>query len=91
MVSCENALVLHGQDRLGVTLTVLIEDPEGATIRKLVAEAMATGTAGGADSAERSATSRGSLWISPSPVSVKLRLFCLPYAGGVSENVFARY
>ena len=32
----------------------------------------------------------GSLWISPSPVTVKLRLFCLPYAGGVSENVYAR-
>ncbi|CAL8466746.1 g6282 [Coccomyxa elongata] len=79
------------QDRLGVTLTVLIEDPEGATIRKLVAEAMASGMAGGADGAARSAMSRGSLWISPSPVSVKLRLFCLPYAGGISENVFARW
>ncbi len=31
-----------------------------------------------------------SIWISPTPVSVKMRLFCLPYAGGVSENVFAR-
>ena len=32
-----------------------------------------------------------STWIAPSPVSVRMRLFCLPYAGGVSENVFARY
>ena len=31
------------------------------------------------------------VWISPAPVSVKMRLFCLPYAGGVSENVFARW
>lgn len=91
VLSCKIGELLRGQDRLGVTLTVLIEDPEGATIRALVAEAMATGAAGGADGAARSATSRGSLWISPSPVSVKLRLFCLPYAGGVSENVFARY
>ena len=32
----------------------------------------------------------GPLWVSPAPVSVKMRIFCLPYAGGVSENVFAR-
>ncbi len=76
------------QDRLGVILTVLIEDPEGATITRLVAEAVSA--TGGADGAARSSGSRGSLWISPSPVTVKLRLFCLPYAGGVSENVFAR-
>lgn len=31
-----------------------------------------------------------SLWISPSPFTVKMRVFCIPYAGGVSENVFAR-
>jgi aryl carrier-like protein len=30
------------------------------------------------------------LWVSPAPVSVKMRIFCLSYAGGVSENVFAR-
>jgi hypothetical protein len=29
-------------------------------------------------------------WIPAVPVSIKLRLYCLPYAGGVSENVFAR-
>ena len=33
----------------------------------------------------------GHLWISPAPFSVKMRLFCLPYAGGVSENVFGRW
>jgi hypothetical protein len=76
------------QDRLGLTLTVLIEDPGGATIARLVAEVV--GAAGGAAGSAQSSGSRGSLWISPSPVSIKLRLFCLPYAGGVSENVFAR-
>ena len=80
------------QDRLGVALTVLIEDPEGATIQRLVAEAaQATSAAGGsARSMAAAASGRGSLWIAPCPVSVKLRLFCLPYAGGVSENVFVR-
>ena len=34
---------------------------------------------------------RQSVWIGRSPISIKLRLFCLPYAGGVSENVFGRY
>ncbi len=82
------------QDRLGVALTVLIEDPEGATIQRLVAEAVQASAAargsGGARSMVAASSGRGSLWIAPCPVSVKLRLFCLPYAGGVSENVFAR-
>jgi acyl transferase domain-containing protein/surfactin synthase thioesterase subunit/acyl carrier protein/NAD(P)-dependent dehydrogenase (short-subunit alcohol dehydrogenase family) len=30
-------------------------------------------------------------WIAPAPTMVKLRLFCLPWAGGVSENLFARW
>lgn len=29
-------------------------------------------------------------WVSPAPFSIKMRVFCLPYAGGVSENVFAK-
>ena len=29
-------------------------------------------------------------WIAPAPVAIKMRIFCLPYAGGVSENVFGR-
>lgn len=70
-----------------MTLTVLIEDPEGATISRLVAEAA---SAAGSGAASQASGSWGSLWISPSPVAVKLRLYCLPYAGGVSENVFAR-
>ena len=29
-------------------------------------------------------------WVAPAPFSVKMRVFCLPYAGGVSENVYGR-
>ncbi len=86
-------LTCPAQDRLGLALTVLIEDPAGATVQRLVAEALQATTAGpsgGGQGASAAAAARGSLWIAPCPVSVKLRLFCLPYAGGVSENVFAR-
>ncbi len=56
----------------------------------IAAEAHAT-LASGPDGVSTAPTEPWSTWIAPSPVSVKLRLFCLPYAGGVSENVFARY
>lgn len=42
-------------------------------------------------SVQSAAALAGPQWISPAPVAVKMRLFCLPYAGGVSENVFGRY
>ena len=97
-------------------LMVLVEDPQAATIRSIVAEATAqlaahapaaTAAASGAPSgkpaaavhvaafagppaAEHAAVAAGPLWVSPAPISIKMRLFCLPYAGGVSENVFAR-
>lgn len=29
--------------------------------------------------------------ISPSPIRIKLRIFCLPWAGGVSENLFSHW
>lgn len=29
-------------------------------------------------------------WVSPAPFSIKMRVFCFPYAGGVSDNVFAK-
>lgn len=82
------------QEMTGVVLTGLVEDPEGATIKKLASEAaaalagpMAAGPETSAGSQERR---QSSLWIAPAPSLIKLRLFCLPYAGGVSENVFAR-
>lgn len=99
-------------------LMVLVEDPQAATIRLIVAEAAAQlatlqPAAGGrgqgitvhvaahagaplasthapaAWQAQKVAT--GPLWVSPAPVAIKMRIFCLPYAGGVSENVFARW
>ena len=75
------------QERLAITLTLLLEDPAGATINRLAAEA-----AGAAPSSNGApaAPAPGSLWIAPAPAPVRMRLFCLPYAGGVSENVFAR-
>jgi len=83
--------VLHAtQERLGLELTSLIEDPQSASVRMIAAEAHAIQASGPA-SGSVSPSEPWSTWIAPSPVSVKLRLFCLPYAGGVSENVFARY
>ena len=78
------------QERLGLELTSLIEDPQSASVRMITAEAHAM-LASGTDIGPASPSEAWSTWIAPSPVSVKLRLFCLPYAGGVSENVFARY
>jgi len=86
----EAALVVSGrarQERLGVQLTLLLEDPEGATLSRRAAAAAAAAAAGGSAAAPPDARS---LWIAPAPSSIRLRLFCLPYAGGVSENVFAR-
>ena len=77
------------QERLGVELTTLIEDPSGATAAVLAAEAHAKMAAGNAGRQMQPAAMQ-STWISACPVTVKMRLFCLPYAGGVSENVFGR-
>ena len=73
-------------------LTSLIEDPEHASVRLIVSEAVGR-TGGGSGSAMQGVVGGNvvaSPWISPAPISVKMRLFCLPYAGGVSENVFGR-
>lgn len=35
--------------------------------------------------------SKESPWISTSPISIKMRLFCLPWAGGVSEHLFSQW
>ncbi len=73
-------------------LPLLLEDPEGATVRGLAREAHALlqSRTGGGDGAGRGALAPRSAWIAPAPASVRLRLFCLPYAGGVSENVYAK-
>ena len=76
------------QDVLGFASLSLVEDPQRATLTQLiqdVASACAT------EASQTSALPRDiSPWIARSPVTIKLRLFCLPYAGGVSENLFAR-
>ena len=112
--------LLDVQDQLGVELMVLVEDPQTATIRRIVAEAAAqlaaaapmpatsvphshpfavhinahSGSSSPAVTSGRVQLGKAALaapaWISPAPFAVKMRLFCLPYAGGVSENVFAR-
>lgn len=117
------------QEVLGVELTSLVEDPQGATMAALAREAaslLASNSTRANARANESTTEvrqpllvthqqpqlavtlehsldvaiahdgndlakdRAKPWISPAPVSVKMRLFCIPYAGGVSENVYAR-
>lgn len=70
-----------------MTPTLLLEDPEGATLSRLAAEAAG---AAPADSGAAEAPASGSPWIAPAPAPLRMRLFCLPYAGGMSENVYAR-
>lgn len=78
-------------------LATLLEDPEGATVLRLAREAHAAlrdhnsggGHAGGSGAGAGRQAAR-SAWIAPAPALVRMRLFCLPYAGGVSENIFAR-
>ena len=115
-------------ESLGVELAILIEDPQGATVAAIVAEAVSKLGSANGETAENThsvpqsqnavqqskhqawqasqfkdmdgnevhtsswqpTNRRVPPWISPAPISVKMRLFCIPYAGGVSENVFAR-
>lgn len=85
------------QDTFAHEFLSLIEEPEAVTIDKLVHELIARGRGVSltAESLDQSlightGSVQESVWIGRSPVTIKLRLFCLPYAGGVSENVFAR-
>lgn len=79
------------QECLGVEVLSLIEDPMNATIARLAQEAYAKLTLGGDDRLSTAQREEKSIWISPAPISIKMRIFCLPYAGGVSGNVFARW
>ena len=75
-----------------------MDDPERATVECIVAEVMAKspeqrghGAASGASALQlTAATAAAARWVAPAYSSIRMRLFCLPYAGGVSENVFAR-
>ncbi len=81
--------MLASQEKLGLELASLIDDPQNASVRVIAAEAFAK-LASGEAGPQAAAETMGSQWISPAPVTIKMRLFCLPYAGGVSENVYAR-
>lgn len=81
-------------------VATLVDNPEGATVQWIVAEVMAkappqAGLAAVAGisalgSASVAAATEAARWVAPAPRSIRMRLFCLPYAGGVSENVFGR-
>ena len=79
------------QELTGLELSALIEDPEHASVEVIAAEALArSGSATRESRAAARAEPTWARWVAPAPFTVKMRLFCLPYAGGVSENVFAR-
>lgn len=80
-------------------VATLVDNPEGATIERIVAEVMAKApqqasqgaVAGpGALPPGLATAAAAARWVAPAPSSIRMRLFCLPYAGGVSENVFGR-
>ena len=77
------------QETFHITAMTLIENPESTTIEHLVLDIIASSNELQNASPIDDGDAR-SMWIAPSPVSVKMRLFCFPYAGGISENVFAR-
>ena len=81
VIAQRNAL----QEHYGVTTTALIDDPNGVTVEGLALEIIVS-----TKTQDKHVSSMTSTWISPSPVSIRLRLYCLPYAGGISENVYAR-
>lgn len=84
------------QDRIGVEISTLLEDPANATAQRIARDARqqllsrASKPGAGAAAGGSIAMAHAASWIARAPVQIKLRLFCLPYAGGVSENVFGR-
>lgn len=67
----------------------LIDSPESTNIEQLVSDIVRSSEETH-NALHMHDESTKSMWIAPSPISVKMRLFCFPYAGGISENVFAR-
>ena len=89
----ELTLVLHVQDQFGVELVSLIENASEVTIEKLAHEVQRL-LGSQPHQGEQHAVSQTramASFICHAPITVKMRLFCLPYAGGVSANVFGRY
>jgi aryl carrier-like protein len=81
-------------EKTGMDIMTLVEDPERATISAIVREVAALHNSNQKHNPSIHSSQRhdspAAVWISPAPVSIKMRVFCLPYAGGVSENIFAR-
>ena len=84
---------------MALKIVTLIEDPSNVTVQSIAREAWqhlsrSAKTQQGSESAVASSTSgqaaSSGSWIARAPIQIKMRLFCLPYAGGVSENVFGR-
>jgi hypothetical protein len=80
-----------------VEVNCLVEDASNATAERIAKEAhsqlsrLSPAQAGALAVAAGGGRGGGASWIARAPISIKLRLFCLPYAGGVSENVFGRW
>ena len=85
------SLIASAQELTGLELSALIEDPEHASVEVIAAEALVrSATSASGSRAAARAEPTWARWVAPAPFTMKMRLFCLPYAGGVSENVFAR-
>ena len=90
-------LALLAEDPQGATISSIVEE----AFSKMTALRAASGSSSTAlvpaGSSQASIAARaaevvaGPLWISPTPVTIKMRIFCLPWAGGMSENLFARW
>ena len=74
----------------GLEMSPLLEDLDTASIEQIVTEAAAGARHARMLGNRTAQQSTQWQWIVPAPVLIKIRLFCLPYAGGISENVFGR-
>ena len=80
------------QELTGLDLAIIFDDPDAASVHLIVLEAMShyANSAAFAGFCQQENRLIISPWISTAPITIKMRLFCLPYAGGVSENVYGR-
>lgn len=81
------------QDRFGVEITALTGNASEASAQVLAKEIcsmLSTQKPNALASSRTIEQKPQAQWICRAPITIKMRLFCLPYAGGVSENVFGR-
>ena len=62
-----------------------------ATVASIAADVAVKAKGGGGGSAPAPSLSPSARWIVPTPAAPVLRLFCLPYAGGLSEAVYGKW